>query len=154
MSAVAADGLRMGGRVDSGGGLGARGASDVAGSDGSDVAGSDRGGAVASMVGLGRWLGRTVVRTPSQALVGLLWVYQRFVSPLTPPSCRYYPSCSQYAVIAIRRHGAVFGGWLTVRRLARCHPWALGGVDDVPATRGGRRHLGLQHVNGARSSTR
>ncbi len=79
--------------------------------------------------------GRAITRAPSRVLLGLLWVYQRFVSPLTPPTCRYYPSCSQYAVIAVRRHGAVGGTWLTVRRLARCHPWAAGGVDDVPDTR-------------------
>ncbi|MBU4215643.1 MAG: membrane protein insertion efficiency factor YidD [Actinobacteria bacterium] len=69
---------------------------------------------------------------PRRALLGLLWLYQHLVSPMTPPSCRYYPSCSQYAVIAVTRHGALRGSWLAIRRLARCHPWAAGGVDDVP----------------------
>ena len=55
-------------------------------------------------------VGRAVLRLPGRGLLGLLWIYQRFISPLTPPSCRYYPSCSQYAVIAIRRHGALH--WL------------------------------------------
>ncbi|MCC2313514.1 membrane protein insertion efficiency factor YidD [Cellulomonas xiejunii] len=77
----------------------------------------------------------TVRRVPTSVLLGLLWVYQRVVSPLTPATCRFYPSCSQYAVIAVRRHGALRGVWLAVRRLARCHPWNPGGVDDVPPAR-------------------
>jgi putative membrane protein insertion efficiency factor len=72
---------------------------------------------------------------PRRALLGLLWVYQHTISPMTPPSCRFYPSCSQYAVVAITRHGAVRGSWLAVRRLLRCHPWTPGGVDDVPPLR-------------------
>lgn len=76
-----------------------------------------------------------VRRAPAAVLLGVLWVYQRVVSPLTPPTCRFYPSCSQYAVVAVRRHGAVRGGWLAVRRVARCHPWNPGGVDDVPPSR-------------------
>nr|WP_205687586.1 membrane protein insertion efficiency factor YidD [Cellulomonas endophytica] len=74
---------------------------------------------------------------PVTLLVLLVRGYQTFVSPLTPPTCRYYPSCSQYAVIALRRHGLVRGGWLAVRRVGRCHPWAPGGVDDVPPARTG-----------------
>lgn len=68
----------------------------------------------------------------AQPLVGLIRAYQLLISPLTPPSCRYYPSCSAYAVTALRRFGLVRGGWLAARRLARCHPWAPGGVDHVP----------------------
>ncbi|HET7398936.1 MAG TPA: membrane protein insertion efficiency factor YidD [Intrasporangium sp.] len=60
--------------------------------------------------------------------------YQRFVSPLTPPTCRFTPSCSQYAVTALVRFGPVKGGWLALRRLGRCHPWNPGGVDEVPDT--------------------
>lgn len=78
---------------------------------------------------------RVVRRAPTQALLGLLWVYQHVISPLTPPTCRFYPSCSSYAVLAVRRHGAARGGWLAVRRVARCHPWNPGGVDDVPPSR-------------------
>lgn len=66
------------------------------------------------------------------ALVLLVRVYQRLVSPLLPPACRFYPSCSAYAVTALQRHGAVKGSWLTVRRLCRCHPFHPGGVDPVP----------------------
>ena len=101
------------------------------------------------------WLttaGRFMATLPGKALLGLLWVYQRFVSPLTPPSCKYYPSCSQYAVVAIRRHGALHGSWLAIRRLGRCHPWAAGGVDDVPPAREtSAHHHGPRR---ARSSTR
>jgi putative membrane protein insertion efficiency factor len=73
-----------------------------------------------------------VTRLPALAAVLAIRLYQRVISPWTPPSCRYYPSCSQYALVAIQRHGLLRGGWLAVRRLARCHPWAKGGVDHVP----------------------
>lgn len=72
---------------------------------------------------------RKVLAAP---LVGLLLFYQRFVSPMTPPTCRFYPSCSQYALTAIRRFGPFKGTWLAGRRLLRCHPWTPGGVDHVP----------------------
>lgn len=65
-------------------------------------------------------------------LIGLIRGYQRFISPMTAPSCRYYPVCSSYAVTAIRRHGAVKGLLLTGWRLLRCNPWSKGGVDPVP----------------------
>ena len=74
-----------------------------------------------------------VKRIVAAPLIGLLLFYQRFVSPMTPPTCRYYPSCSTYALTAIRRFGPVKGTWLAAKRLARCHPWAAGGVDHVPA---------------------
>ena len=68
-------------------------------------------------------------------LIGLLRFYQLFISPLTPPTCRYYPSCSAYAVTALRRFGPFRGGYLAARRLLRCHPWTAGGVDHVPEAR-------------------
>ncbi|HTI24937.1 MAG TPA: membrane protein insertion efficiency factor YidD [Kutzneria sp.] len=58
--------------------------------------------------------------------------YQKWISPLFPPSCRFYPSCSAYAVEALTVHGAVRGSWLTIRRLLRCGPWHPGGLDPVP----------------------
>lgn len=75
---------------------------------------------------------------PRAVLLGLLHLYRTVISPLTGPTCRYYPSCSHYALVAVQRHGAARGGWLAVRRLARCHPWTPGGVDDVPPVRAER----------------
>jgi putative membrane protein insertion efficiency factor len=65
-------------------------------------------------------------------LVLLVKAYRRLVSPLLPPACRFYPSCSAYAETALARHGALKGSWLTARRLARCHPFHPGGIDPVP----------------------
>lgn len=58
--------------------------------------------------------------------------YQLCISPLLPPACRYYPSCSAYAVQAILRHGIFRGGWLALKRILRCHPWGGSGYDPVP----------------------
>jgi uncharacterized protein len=66
------------------------------------------------------------------ALRGAVRAYQLFVSPLLPPSCRFLPSCSEYAIEAIARHGALRGMNLALRRLARCHPWGGSGYDPVP----------------------
>jgi uncharacterized protein len=79
-----------------------------------------------------------VLSLPARGLLLLLKGYQRFISPMRPPTCRFYPSCSQYAVIAVRRHGALYGTWLAIRRLLRCHPWNPGGIDDVPPARSER----------------
>jgi putative membrane protein insertion efficiency factor len=70
---------------------------------------------------IGRW-----------SLCGLIRLYQWTISPVLPPSCRYAPSCSHYAVEAVTRHGALRGGWLAVRRILRCHPWGGAGLDPVP----------------------
>jgi uncharacterized protein len=71
----------------------------------------------------------------SAPFIAAILVYQRVISPWTPPSCRFYPSCSEYALRAIRTHGVLRGGWLAVRRIGRCHPWTAGGVDHVPPVR-------------------
>lgn len=66
------------------------------------------------------------------ALIAPIRLYQRFLSPLLPPSCRYSPTCSAYAVEALQRHGPVKGLWLAARRIGRCHPWGASGYDPVP----------------------
>lgn len=69
---------------------------------------------------------------PRNVLVAVLRVYRAVISPLYGDVCRYYPSCSSYAMQSIQHYGAIRGIWMGSRRLARCHPWAEGGIDDVP----------------------
>ena len=69
-----------------------------------------------------------------RVLVALVRIYRRVLSPLKPPTCRYVPTCSQYAIVALERHGAVRGGWLAATRVCRCHPWGGHGWDPVPGT--------------------
>ena len=68
----------------------------------------------------------------SRMMLGLIWVYRHLISPLTPPACRYTPTCSQYAVEAIRKYGPFRGGWLAFKRILRCNPWGGSGYDPVP----------------------
>ncbi|WP_109687316.1 membrane protein insertion efficiency factor YidD [Branchiibius hedensis] len=87
------------------------------------------------MTGVGRL--RAVVRGVTTApLLALIWCYQHLISPMTPPTCRFYPSCSSYAVTALRRFGLIRGSWLTLCRVLRCNPWNPGGVDHVPHREG------------------
>lgn len=65
-------------------------------------------------------------------LLLFIWIYQKCISPLKPPTCRFYPTCSHYAVEAIERFGALKGGWLTIKRVCKCHPFHPGGIDEVP----------------------
>ena len=68
----------------------------------------------------------------TRLLLAIVGAYRRFVSPLLMPRCRFFPSCSAYAVEALTVHGAARGSWLTLRRIGRCHPWHPGGFDPVP----------------------
>lgn len=85
--------------------------------------------------------------------LALIRGYQLFLSPLVGSNCRFYPTCSHYAHEAISRHGMLLGGWLAVKRIGRCHPWAEGGVDPVPELAGkpcgckDAAHLGCQQVD-------
>lgn len=64
--------------------------------------------------------------------IGLIRFYQKFISPLKPPTCRFYPTCSHYGLEAIKRFGVIKGGWLTFKRIIKCHPFHPGGIDPVP----------------------
>ncbi|MBX6350866.1 MAG: membrane protein insertion efficiency factor YidD [Clostridia bacterium] len=68
----------------------------------------------------------------ARAAIAAIAFYRRYISPLTPPSCRFYPTCSEYGLVAVERYGAARGLWLLARRIARCHPWNAGGYDPVP----------------------
>nr|C5D6T9.1 RecName: Full=Putative membrane protein insertion efficiency factor [Geobacillus sp. WCH70] len=65
-------------------------------------------------------------------LISFIRFYQIFISPLKPPTCRFYPTCSHYGLEAVKRFGAIKGGWLTIKRILKCHPFHPGGFDPVP----------------------
>ena len=67
-----------------------------------------------------------------RVLIWLVRGYKRFISPLLPPACRYTPTCSEYALEAIQKYGALRGGWMALKRILRCHPFHPGGYDPVP----------------------
>ena len=75
---------------------------------------------------------RTLRRIFSLPLIALIKLYQWVISPLLGPKCRFTPTCSQYALEALQKYGPLKGGWLALRRIARCHPWGGHGVDPVP----------------------
>jgi putative membrane protein insertion efficiency factor len=68
----------------------------------------------------------------TKIMLGLIAIYKTFISPLLMPSCRYYPTCSEYGVQAITKFGPFKGGWLTLKRILRCNPWGGHGHDPVP----------------------
>lgn len=78
------------------------------------------------------WLPRACARLLKWFLIGLVRFYQYVISPLKPPSCRFYPTCSSYAIEALQKHGPIKGLWLSIKRLSKCHPLHPGGVDLVP----------------------
>lgn len=67
-----------------------------------------------------------------RVLIWLVRGYKRFISPLLPPACRFTPTCSEYALEAIQKYGALKGGWMAIKRILRCHPFHPGGYDPVP----------------------
>ncbi len=75
---------------------------------------------------------RFIARIVGWLFIGLIRFYQGAISPFFPPSCRYVPTCSQYGLEAIKKHGPFRGGWLTIKRLFSCHPWGGSGYDPVP----------------------
>ena len=88
--------------------------------------------------------------TVAGALLSAVRFYQRAISPVFPPRCRFEPSCSAYAAEALQVHGAARGSWLAVRRLAMCAPWHPGGIDFVPPARG---TAGTTHSSGSAASS-
>jgi len=80
----------------------------------------------------------------AHVLIAPIRFYQRFITPYTPATCRYYPTCSAYAVTALRTRGAIVGTGLTIWRLLRCNPWSSGGVDHVPPHRRADDHQDLE----------
>lgn len=75
---------------------------------------------------------QSILALPKRIALALIRGYQLFISPLFPPSCRFTPTCSAYALTSVERYGLVKGGWFALRRIARCHPWNPGGHDPVP----------------------
>ena len=88
----------------------------------------------------------------ARCLVGIVHAYRLIISPYLPASCRYHPTCSAYALEAIRCHGGLAGTWLALKRLLRCHPWGGSGADPVPeaghAQGSARSHDGSKSSNG------
>ena len=98
---------------------------------------------------------KAAARAVSIVLLALIRGYQLLISPLFPPSCRYFPTCSDYARQAVGVHGPFKGAWLAVRRILRCHPWGGLGYDPVPDNTGSGISLGrgrdchhLDHLSG------
>jgi hypothetical protein len=95
-----------------------------------------------------------LVQLPRQALIGIVQAYRYLLKPWLGNACRFEPSCSQYALDALRQHGAAAGGTLAAGRLLRCHPWCDGGLDPVPARPPGlftRLGLGGDHASSNRN---
>jgi uncharacterized protein len=80
-----------------------------------------------------------VGRLAARPLLGLVWLYRNGISPLLGVHCRFEPTCSAYAEEALREYGGLRGGWLTLKRIARCHPWGGCGYDPVPRGDSGDR---------------
>lgn len=82
-------------------------------------------------------------------LTGVIRGYQLAISPWTPDACRYTPTCSSYALVALEQHGVLRGGWMALRRIGRCHPWGASGYDPVPADAARDRVEQLEVASGA-----
>ena len=75
---------------------------------------------------------KTFLQALSLPFIALIKLYQLTISPWLGPKCRFTPSCSQYGIEALKKHGVIKGGWLTIKRISRCHPWGGHGYDPVP----------------------
>ncbi|BBZ50382.1 membrane protein insertion efficiency factor YidD [Mycobacterium heidelbergense] len=93
-------------------------------------------------------------KAAARALVFLIQLYRHMVSPLRPATCRFVPTCSQYAVDALTEYGLVRGGWLSAARLARCGPWHRGGWDPIPDRQERRVNVGAEDARSAAAQQR
>ena len=75
---------------------------------------------------------KRILQILSLPFIALIRVYQMLISPLLGPKCRFTPTCSQYGIQALKKYGLIKGGWLTLKRIARCHPWGGHGYDPLP----------------------
>jgi uncharacterized protein len=75
---------------------------------------------------------KQILRILSLPFIFLVRVYQKVISPMLGPKCRYAPTCSEYTVQALKKHGLIKGGWLSIKRISSCHPWGGSGYDPVP----------------------
>jgi len=75
---------------------------------------------------------KNILKLLALPIILLIKIYQLVISPILPPSCRFTPTCSHYSLEALRKHGLLKGGWLSVKRILRCHPWGGSGYDPVP----------------------
>jgi len=75
---------------------------------------------------------KRILQLLSLPFIGLIRLYQLIISPILGPKCRFTPSCSHYGIEALKKHGLIKGLWLTIKRIARCHPWGGHGYDPVP----------------------
>lgn len=87
------------------------------------------------------WFLRTLLLVPRNLVIAFLIAYRAVISPTYGDVCRYHPTCSAYGLKAAQDFGVLHGAWLTARRIGRCHPWARGGIDDVPDPGPRRTHL-------------
>jgi putative membrane protein insertion efficiency factor len=75
---------------------------------------------------------KSILKILAIPLILIIKIYQLIISPILPPSCRFAPTCSHYSLEALKKHGLLKGGWLSLRRILRCHPWGGSGYDPVP----------------------
>ena len=75
------------------------------------------------------WIATRLLRLPASILIGLVRFYQKFISPMLPPTCRFQPTCSEYMIQSIRKRGFLVGAWRGTWRILRCHPFSKGGID-------------------------
>jgi putative membrane protein insertion efficiency factor len=95
-----------------------------------------------------------LARAPRVVVTALIRAYRALISPLLPPSCRFTPTCSAYAITSVTKFGVLRGGWLAAKRIGRCHPWNPGGHDPVPDALPRRSRTGRDDAHGSAAGVR